>query len=186
MIDFATLLKDYGYVILFIWSFFEGELGLITAGTMIYAGTMSFGPAILTAALGGATGDLFYFAFGNYHSENVFSYIKEKGLERKMAQVKLLLRKYGIGLIFLQRYLYGLRTVIPMVIGASSYSFKKFFIINLISAFVWATTTIVISYFFGKEILELIKIIEPYKYYILGTIVAFVFYKVFKFVKKQK
>lgn len=43
---FIYLLKQYGYVILFVWSMLEGEMGLIMAGLMAHDGSMNLFLAI--------------------------------------------------------------------------------------------------------------------------------------------
>ena len=77
----------------------------------------------------------------------------------------ILLEKYGWPVIFVQRYLYGFRTVIPMSIGITRYSGIKFAIINLISAWAWAAITIVPAWYFGDEIWIVIHWIEKHWYF---------------------
>jgi len=147
-------LKEYGYIILFVWSIMEGETGLVMAGVMSHTGDMNLFNAIAVAWLGGFTGDQIYFYIGRFNREYIHKKLRKQ--RRKFALATLLLRRYGLIIIFVQRYLYGLRTVIPMSIGTTKYSAKIFAIINLISAFIWASITIVLSYIFGEEILQII------------------------------
>jgi membrane protein DedA with SNARE-associated domain len=76
----------------------------------------------------------------------------------------LLLKKYGWPLIFVQRYMYGMRTVIPMAIGITKYSARDFAIINLVSAFFWASLTIIPAYYFGEQLLALLAWIKEHFY----------------------
>ena len=82
---------------------------------------------------------------------------KFRSQRRKFALASRLMQKYGWPIIFVQRYMYGLRTIIPISIGLTRYSAVKFALINLISAWVWAAITIVPAWFFGEEILGLIQ-----------------------------
>ena len=141
---FAQWLQEYGYVILFIWSTLEGELGLIMAGMMCYTGHMTIPVAILVAGLGGFVGDQVYFYIGRYNKK--FIYKKLQTQRRKFALAHLLVQRYGWPIIFIQRYLYGMRTIIPMSIGVTRYSAKTFAIINFISALIWAASTIILAY----------------------------------------
>ncbi len=151
---FIYLLKAYGYVILFIWSIMEGETGLVMAGIMCHTGDMTLPTAIAVAALGGFVGDQIYFYIGRFNKK----YIKKQLISqrRKFALAHLLLKKYGWPIIFVQRYLYGLRTVIPMAIGLTRYSARKFALINFVSAIFWAAATIIPAYIFGEELLKII------------------------------
>lgn len=155
-------LQDYGYVILFAWSTLEGELGLIMAGIMCHTGHMTIPIAILVAGLGGFVGDQVYFYIGRYNKK--FIYTKLKTQRRKFALAHLLLQRYGWGIIFVQRYLYGMRTVIPMSIGVTRYSAKTFALINLVSALIWAAITIILAYYFGEELLAIVHYAKEHYY----------------------
>ncbi|NPA28599.1 MAG: DedA family protein [Epsilonproteobacteria bacterium] len=164
-------LKEYGYIILFIWSVMEGELGLVMAGTMSHTGDMHLPLAVFVAGLGGFTGDQIYFWIGRYNKKLLTRYLKKH--RRKFALAHLLLQKYGWPVIFIQRYLYGLRTVIPMSIGLTRYSAKKFALINFISAQIWAAITIVLAYIYGEEILQVIEWAKHHWYFALPLAGAF-------------
>ena len=94
------------------------------AGIMCHTGHMVIPIAILVAGLGGFVGDQIYFYIGRYNKQ--FIYKKLKTQRRKFAFAHLLLQKYGWPIIFVQRYLYGMRTIIPMSIGVTRYSAKTF------------------------------------------------------------
>ncbi len=162
---FLYLMKEYGYIILFAWSVLEGESGLIMAGLLCSTGDMNLYLAIFIAGLGGFVGDQIYFYIGRYNKKYV--YAKFKGQRRKFAFAHLLLKKYGWPIIFAQRYMYGMRTVIPISIGLTRYDAKAFAFINLISAWCWAAITIVPVWYFGDEILDLLKIAKEHWYFAL-------------------
>lgn len=160
---FLEWLKEYGYIVLFAWSILEGELGLVMAGIMSHTGDMFLPLAIVVGALGGFVGDQIYFYIGRFNK----SYIHEKlrSQRRKFAIAHLLLKKYGWPLIFVQRYMYGMRTVIPMAIGLTKYSGRQFAIINFVSAVFWASLTIIPAYYFGEELLKLLAWIKGHWYF---------------------
>ncbi|MDB2405356.1 DedA family protein [Arcobacteraceae bacterium] len=157
---FVFLMKEYGYIILFAWSILEGEMGLIMGGLLCHTGDMWLPIAIFIAGLGGFVGDQIYFYIGRYNKAYVHS--KFKGQRRKFALAHLLLKKYGWPIIFAQRYMYGMRTVIPISIGLTRYDAKLFAFINILSAWVWAAITIVPVWYFGDEILKLLEIAKEY------------------------
>jgi len=166
--NLINLLKEYGYIILFIWSIFEGETGLVMAGVLSHTGDMNLGASIAVAALGGFVGDQIYFYLGKINKKWVLEEFHTH--RRKFARARLLLRKYGGWVIFVQRFIYGMRTIIPMTIGLSGYNPKKFAFINLISAFVWASLTIIPSYIFGEEILSLLQWLKHHWYFGIGFV----------------
>lgn len=166
-------LKDYGYVILFLWSILEGEMGLIMGGILSHTGDMQYLMTIFVAGLGGFTGDQIYFYIGRFNK----GYIQRKlhSQRRKFAIAHLLLRKYGWPIIFMQRYMYGLRTVIPMSIGITKYSAKQFAVINLLSAWVWAAITVTPAYFFGEQLLNALAVAKEHWYFALPIAGGFLY-----------
>ncbi len=176
-----SLLREYGYIVLFFWSVLEGEMGLIMAGILCHTGDMSLFPAIFVAGLGGFTGDQLYFYTGRYSKKYIHKKMRKH--RRKFAVAHLLLKKYGWPIIFIQRYLYGLRTVIPMSIGLTRYDAKTYAFINLLSAWVWAALTILPAYYFGEYILTLLKSAKEHWYLALPIMASFL-YGAYRFTKQ--
>ncbi|MGZ8191173.1 MAG: DedA family protein [Methylococcaceae bacterium] len=170
---FIGWLKEYGYIILFLWSILEGEMGLIMAGIMSHTGDMDYFMTVFVAGLGGFTGDQIYFYIGRFNKNLIQRKLHKQ--RRKFAIAHLLLKKYGWPIIFLQRYMYGLRTVIPMSIGITKYSGKKFALINLISAWVWAAITITPAYLLGDEILSVLIFAKQHWYFALPVAGGFLY-----------
>ncbi len=170
---FIEWLKEYGYIILFIWSILEGEMGLIMGGIMSHTGDMQYLMTVFVAGLGGFTGDQIYFYIGRFNKGYIQRKLHKQRL--KFAIAHLLLKKYGWPIIFLQRYMYGLRTVIPMSIGVTKYSSKKFAIINILSAWVWAAITVTPAYYFGAQILELLSFAKAHWYFALPIAGGFLY-----------
>ncbi len=141
--------------IIFLWCCLEGEIALILAGLAAHSGHIHIGIITFVAGCGGFVGDQIYFYIGRYSK----SYIRKKlkSQRRKFAVAHVLLQKYGWPIIFIQRYMYGFRTVIPMSIGLTGYSAKKFAFINFISAQIWAAITITLAYIFGDKIWQMIE-----------------------------
>jgi len=167
------LLKEYGYIVLFFWSILEGETGLFMAGLLCHTGDMSLPLSVTVAALGAFTGDQIYFYIGRFNR----SYVQKKfsSQRTKFALAHLLLKKYGWPFIFIQRYMFGLRTIIPISIGLTRFSAKTYALINFISAFFWASMTIFPTWYFGEEILNIIKYAKQHWYYALPLIALALF-----------
>ncbi|HQS66092.1 MAG TPA: DedA family protein [Sulfuricurvum sp.] len=169
---FLEWLKEYGYVVLFVWSILEGELGLIMAGIMSHTGDMFLPIALLVGALGGFVGDQIYFYIGRFNKRYIHNQLRTH--RRKFAIAHLLIKKYGWPIIFVQRYMIGMRTAIPMAIGLTKYSSKKFAFINFISALVWASVTIIPAYYFGAEILKALQWAKAHWYFALPILIIII------------
>jgi len=183
------LLEIHGYIILFVWGMLEGEAGLIMAGLLAHNEMMNLYLAILVAGFGGFAGDQAYFYIGRFNKAYVHR--KFKGQRRKFAFAHLLLKHYGWPIIFIQRYMYGMRTVIPISIGLTRYDARKFAFINLISAWCWAAITIVPVWYFGEEIMIILNWAKDHWYLaiplaiIFGGSIIFYFHKATQKVKKR-
>ena len=182
---FVYLLKKHGYIILFAWRILEGEAGLIMAGLLAHTDNMNLYIAIFVAGLGGFAGDQIYFYIGRFNKSYVHK--KFKGQRRKFAFAHLLLQKHGWPIVFAQRYMYGMRTIIPISIGLTRYDAKMFAIINLISAWIWAAVTIVPVWYFGNEILIVLDCAKEHWYWALPIALVFggsIIYYINKVTKK--
>lgn len=176
--------ETWGYAILFFWSILEGELGLIFAGFASHDGKMNVALAVFVAGLGGFVGDQIYFYIGRYNKKIIQKKLQTQ--RRKFAVAHLLLQKFGWPIIFIQRYMYGFRTIIPMSIGITRYSAKKFALINLFSAWVWATITITLAWYFGNLIEEVLHWAKDHWYYAAILIIAFLSLLIFSFKQMEK
>jgi membrane protein DedA with SNARE-associated domain len=181
---FIEWLKEYGYIVLFGWSILEGELGLVMAGIMAHTGDMILPIAIIVGALGGFVGDQIYFYIGRFNKAYIHNKLRSQ--RRKFAIAHLLLKKYGWPLIFVQRYMYGMRTVIPMAIGLTKYSSRDFAIINFVSALFWASLTIIPAYYFGDELLILLAWIKSHWYFAIPLVLTVIGSIAFTFNRIEK
>ncbi len=186
---FKYLLEKHGYIILFVWGMLEGEAGLVMAGLLAHKEMMNLYLAIFVAGLGGFAGDQVYFYIGRFNKESVHR--KFRGQRRKFAFAHLLLKRHGWPIIFIQRYMYGMRTIIPISIGLTRYDARKFAFINLISAWCWAALTIVPVWYFGEQIMIVLHWAKQHWYMaipiavVVGGSIVYYFHKATKKVEKR-
>jgi membrane protein DedA with SNARE-associated domain len=146
-----TSLSTYGYILLAAYSFGGGMVGLAAAGILSAMGKMDITLSIVIATLFNYIGDnvLFYMAQSNKAS--VKGYLKKfKG--RIHARTILMMRKYGWMVIFLQKYLYGVKTLVPIIMGLSKYDLRKFAIMNIFASILWGLVVGLSSYYFSAAI----------------------------------
>lgn len=155
MDNISHYLSEYGYLFLFIYSFGGGFVALLIAGVLSQVGTMNIYASIGVALAGNYIGDslLFYITKNN---KKMFENMISKN-RRKLAYSKKLISKYGISIIFIQKYLYGFKTFVPMAMALTNYNFKKFNIYNIYASILWAVIVGYLSYINGKFLLNIYK-----------------------------
>ncbi len=115
---------------------------------------------VVAAFLGDLAGYLKAKWLGNkLFTDNKSRFFKIEYLERG----NRFYNRYGLWAFILGRFLPVIRTLVPMIAGASKYSFKRFLIFNLTGALTWIGTLVPLGYFVGKVYPDIIH----YSIYIL-------------------
>ncbi len=154
-------LQQYGYGILFLWTFMEGEAGLILAGFWASRGHLHLAGVILVALLGGFCGDQFYFYLGRW--QGVLFLKLFTAFSRKFRKALRLIERYGTFVAFISRYTYGFRILLPLVLGMSSFPALRFCWLNLLSALLWAGLFSSAGYLFGKSAAFFVEDLNRYE-----------------------
>ncbi|PKL38418.1 MAG: DedA family protein [Spirochaetae bacterium HGW-Spirochaetae-1] len=165
--SFETIVQHFGYPAIILGSFLEGETILVVGGFAAHRGYLSL-PLVMACAFAGSfIGDQIYFFIGR---KKGLVYLEKKPAAReKIERFQALLERYNTIIILAFRFLYGLRTVAPFTIGLSSVSAKRFFILNMISALVWAVTVGGLGYFFGHAFEILLDDLKKYEIWVMGA-----------------
>ena len=156
-----ALIDTYGYLTILIGTFLEGETILVLGGFAAHRGYMALSGVILAAFVGSLCGDQLFFYLGRRHSQAVLA--KRPFWKARVDKVQRLLGRYHTPLILFFRFLYGLRTVAPFVIGMSDVRIRKFIILNSIGALLWAVVVGAGGYLFGHTLEIIIGDIKHYE-----------------------
>ncbi len=133
-------------------------VAIIAAGMLSYAGEMNLSIVIVIAAAANFIGDTLLFYLGRYSKKEIMPYWKKQS--RSLALAQILFKKHGAKIIFFKKYVYGLKTLVPIAIGLSKFSFNKFSVINLLSAIVWAMSLGLLSFFAGDILIRFFEFIK--------------------------
>lgn len=158
MEEMLTSLSTWGYLILFLYTLGGGMVAIIAAGVLSYAGEMNLSIVIVVAAVSNFLGDTLLFYLSRYSKKEIMPYFKKQ--KRNLALAQILFKKHGGKIIFFKKYIYGLKTLIPLAIGLTKYSFVKFSIINFISAVIWAISLGLLSYYAGDFLISVFELIK--------------------------
>lgn len=168
-----SYLADHGYLILFLWTFIEGEAGLILAGFLAWQGYFSLPLVMLTAWVGAFLGDQFYFYVGRYKGDILFRLFRNFAV--KFRKGLRLIERYGSWVAFVSRYTYGFRIVLPIVLGMTPFPSGRFFWLNLASALSWSIVFSLAGYLFGTSASLFLDDVSRYEHYLLMTLAGIIF-----------
>jgi len=140
----------YGYIILAVYSFGGGMVALAGAGILSALGKMDIGWSILVATAANFLGDTVLFWLAQSNKKEVMKYLRKH--RRKIAWTNLLMRRYGWMTVFLQKYIYGVKTLVPIIMGLSRYDFRKFVLLNLFASILWGLVVGLGSYWFSEAV----------------------------------
>jgi membrane protein DedA with SNARE-associated domain len=150
----ANWIASYGYLALFLGTMLEGEAVLIIAGYSLARGYLDPVPTYLVAVCGAATADATYFWLGrSFGARMVRAFPRLRPLR---ARATLFVRRNGHTAAFLSRFAYGLRLVLPMMIGALRMRPAIFHIFAALGAICFAAVYLCVGYLFGQAIATLI------------------------------
>lgn len=168
-----TYLAEHGYLILFVWTFIEGEAGLILAGFLAWQGYFSLPLVMLIAWVGAFLGDQFYFYVGRLRGNLLFRLFRRFTV--KFRKGLRLIERYGDWVAFISRYTYGFRIVLPIVLGMTPFPAGRFLWLNLVSALSWAIVFSLAGYLFGTSASLFLEDVSRYEHYLLLTLAGIIF-----------
>ncbi|MCB4745629.1 MAG: DedA family protein [Sulfurovum sp.] len=145
--DFS-LLETWGYLAVAFFSFGGSFVIVAAAGVFAYMGHMDLVTVLVIAATTNFLGDNVLFYLGKYQKKEIQPYFAKH--KRKLALATLIMRKYGILAIFIQKFIYGVKTIVPISMALAKYDFKKFIFFNLFAS-VFFVCVIGLSAYFASE-----------------------------------
>ncbi len=104
-----ALLSTYGYPILIIGTFLEGETIMVLGGVSAHLGYLSLDRVIICGFFGTFFGDQLFFFLGRRHGKTMLA--RRLAWQAPASRVFLLLEQHQNLLILGFRFLYGIRTV---------------------------------------------------------------------------
>jgi membrane protein DedA with SNARE-associated domain len=132
----TTEILRYGYVLLFIAAAVEGDASLMTATFLAHLGYFSLGGVIATAAAATCCANQVYYWLGRRHARSAMERLHS---HRFFGWMSKALAKHAPLLLFVSRFLYGLRIAIPLSCGAAGMSPILFVGLDIAGSALWST-----------------------------------------------
>ncbi len=181
------LIPKYGYIAIFILTFFEGESVLIAAGFLAFSGYLNAIGVIAVSTAASYVGHGTFFLIALYKRDTFIKFIR-KFIKVDITKLENLMVKYGIAALFISQWLYGFRLLSAAVLGLSRMGTSKYFSYQFISCLLWAVICTSAGYFFGATIKKFVGDIKKYEPLIaIGVLIAgFLIWFVKRWLQKKK
>ncbi|HZZ72855.1 MAG TPA: DedA family protein [Pirellulales bacterium] len=183
----AELLTGYGGIMLVLFLTGCGlpvpeELPIVTAGALSWKGTLHWQIALPCTVLAALAGDSAIYWIGRHFGRAILkdhpSWVGFLTPEREK-KAETLIRQHGMKLLFVIRFLPGLRLPVYLTTGILRMPFRKFLLTDAFCAFVVVGTFFGLGYAWGQEIMTAIQAVEHFLLYIvlgIAAIAGLIFY----------
>jgi membrane protein DedA with SNARE-associated domain len=131
-----SLITRWGYLAVGVGTFFEGETILIAAGALAHRGLLSLWLVVLAAFVGSVAGDQLWFHLGRRFGRALID--RRPRWKERSVRAQEWLTRYGSVFVLGFRFIYGIRTVTPVLLGASNFPTRRFTLLNTAGGAVWA------------------------------------------------
>ena len=142
------LLGRFGYTAIFIGAILEGETVLLLAAVFVQQGVLDFKGMLLASSLGAFVGDQLFFHLGRCKGSGLFR--RYPAWQGKLDRAGRILERRRGTVVLGYRFIYGMRSVIPFLLGAGRCRVSMFAVLSAVSAIAWALIIGSGGYYFGE------------------------------------
>ncbi len=167
-----SLISKYGYLLVAIGTFLEGEIILIWGGFWAHLGRLSLPLVMAFAYLGTVLGEMSLFCLGRWRGRWLFS--RFPPFRDALPRLERFTARYGVWGIFLGRYFYTLRSIGNVFYGMNRMPWGTFIWATLLSCAVWTVVVSLAGFLFGRAAALFFNEIKRYEHWLLAG-VALVF-----------
>ena len=165
-LDLPALLHQYGYLVIFLGTLAEGESLLVLGSYFAHRGYLELGGVMLTAFVGAVCGDQLFFHLGRRHAKGLL-----ERFPRLRDKVNVALRRvedHQVKVVLSMRFLWGLRIALPVALGLTNMSARRYLLVNLVSAAIWSTVFSLAGYGVSRVLSQVIGNLHHYEWWIAG------------------
>ncbi len=172
LLDPSHLVKDFGYLGIFITLFLEsgvfigfflpGDSLLFTAGLLASQGLLNIIGLIVISVLAAILGNNVGYYTGNKAGPALFN--KQRSFlfsPRRVAEAHKFFEKEGPQSLILARFIPAVRTFVPIAAGIGKMNYSKFLVFNSLGGLLWGIGVPILGYSLGKKIPSIDKYLLP-------------------------
>jgi membrane protein DedA with SNARE-associated domain len=125
-----------GYVAVLLGTAIEGETVMLAGGVAAQQGLLELPLVVLAGFAGAFLSDQTWFRVGERFGKRALD--RYPAASAKAATVALAIERWGALFVIGFRFVYGARTVSPLLLGAASYPRARFVALNALGGLLWA------------------------------------------------
>jgi len=129
-----------------------GALLMVGFGALIALDYLAFGPTVIAAMLGAIVGDGISYWLGVKYNRNLAGIWPFTRYPDLLNRGELFFQRHGGKSVMLGRFFGPLRPIIPAIAGMLHMPMRQFFLINILSALVWAPLYLLPGIIFGASL----------------------------------
>lgn len=146
------LAGSFGYLALLAGALLEGETVVFLAGVAAQHGYLWFPAVVAIAISGGFISDQTLFFVGRRYGNRVLA--RFPSVAARAPRIQALVKRWDVLAIIAVRFLYGLRTAAPLVIGTCGIAPWRLALFDFIGAVLWGSVVAGAGYFAGQAVQE--------------------------------
>lgn len=156
-----TFLEQSKYVLIFLGSFFEGSVVMMTVGLLWSTGTVEFWPAYAALLVGDVISDIMWYGIGYFAARSFFlrwGYIFGATPEI-LEKVERRFNHYHTKILVISKLTMGLGLAVPILIvaGILRVPFIRYVTISVLGGIVWNLFMMGVGYHFGNVLIYISK-----------------------------
>ncbi len=155
-----NLLRQYGYVIVYLGSLVEPDATLVAASFLARREYFHLASVWLLATLGTVTASHFWFWLARSRGRHLLSRITESN--PRYEKVRGWVERNSTILIFAARFLWGTRIAITAACGASGVHPVRFVVVDAAGALVWTAVVGTVGFAIARAVGRAFQFVKPY------------------------
>lgn len=131
----------------------EGEGVAFLSGVFAHRHIFHFEAAALSVMLGALITDNITFGLGRFGGR--LKLVQKAMANQRVSRVREMIDRHQTKACLAFRFIYGLKTVAPLLLGSSSVSWARYALLDFMAVTVWAHLFVALGYFVGTAITQL-------------------------------
>lgn len=144
-------LQHYGYLALVVATFFEGEIAILIASSLVSSGTFGGLETIIFGFFGSFLSDWVYYLIGRFNGTAFVD--RRPAIKAKLYPARQFFEAHRLLIMMSYRFLYGFRVILPLLIGLTGVRPMLFLGFSIGTGLLWSTTVATLGYLAGKYLM---------------------------------